>query len=73
MMPWEGKVDATILIARGPMTPAEAVSSASGGATPATGFNFHLLVKDPSLRPSRRHRQKALDSSLKQMENKVRT
>ena len=42
-------------------------------ATPATGFNFHLLVKDLSRRPSPRHRQKALDSFLKQMENKVRT
>jgi hypothetical protein len=43
------------------------------GPLAAQRLEFHLLVKDLSRRPSPRHRQKALDSSLKQMENKVRT
>src|ERR1700733_8475464 len=69
MMRCEGKV-ATILIARDPMIPAEAVGSVSGSPRRRPVLTFWLRL---SIRPSRQHRQKALDSSLKQMENKERT
>ena len=72
MMPCGGKVDATILVARGPMTPAEAVSSASGGSPrqrPVLTSTFWLrtrasvqvddIAKRPLTPPSSRWRTKS--------------
>ena len=70
MMRCEGKAQAPVLNARGPMTPTQAGSSVSGSPRQRPALTFWLRTKHPSKSTTS---PKALDSFVERMENKMRT